>query len=148
MQGETDKLKSAASQKITPLMKLGVPCRIYLLTYLLIYSMEQSPSREGNHFSASQEIPRILRNPKVHYRIHQCPRPVPTLRPINPVQVPTFQFLMIHLIILTPMSESSKWSLSLRFPHQNPVCASPLPHTCYMPRPSHSSRVDHPNNIW
>jgi hypothetical protein len=32
-------------------------------------------------------------------------------------------------------------------PHQNPVYASPLPHTCYMPRPSHSSRVYHPNNI-
>jgi len=30
-----------------------------------------------------------------------------------------------------------KWSLSLRFPHQNPVYTSPLPHTCYMPRPSH-----------
>jgi hypothetical protein len=23
------------------------------------------------------------------------------------------------------------------FPHQNPVCNSPLPHTCYMPRPAH-----------
>ena len=27
--------------------------------------------------------------------------------------------------------------LSLRFPRQNPVYASPLPHTCHMPRPSH-----------
>jgi len=29
--------------------------------------MEQSLSWEANRFSASQEIPRILRNPKVHY---------------------------------------------------------------------------------
>ena len=36
---------------------------------------------------------------------------------------------------------SSKRSPSLRFPHQNPVYASPLPHTLYMPRPSHSSRT-------
>ena len=32
------------------------------------YSMVQSPSWEANWFAASQEIPRILWNPKVHYR--------------------------------------------------------------------------------
>jgi hypothetical protein len=38
-----------------------------LLTYLLTYSTEQSPSWEANRFSASQEISGILVNPKVHY---------------------------------------------------------------------------------
>jgi hypothetical protein len=33
-------------------------------------------------------------------------------------------------------------------PHKKPVYTSPLPHTCYMPNPSHSSRFDHPNYIW
>jgi hypothetical protein len=35
----------------------------------------------------------------------------------------------------------------LRFPHHNPACNSPHHHTCYIPRPSHSFRFDHPNNI-
>jgi hypothetical protein len=31
--------------------------------------MEQSPSWEANRFSASQEIPQILLNPKIYYRV-------------------------------------------------------------------------------
>ena len=54
--------------------------------YLLAYSMEQSPSWEANGFSASQEIPRILWNPKVHYRIHNCPPCVSILSQLDPVR--------------------------------------------------------------
>ena len=41
---------------------------------------------------------------------------------------------------------SPKRSLSLRFRHTNPVYASFLRHTCYMPHPTHSTPFDHPNN--
>jgi len=71
--------------------------RTYLLTYLLGYSMEQSPSWEANRILASQEILRILCNPKVHYRIHKCPPPVPILSQLNPVHAPTSHFLNMHL---------------------------------------------------
>jgi len=102
--------------------------------------MEQSPSWEANWFSTSQEVPHILWNPKIHYHIHKCTPPVPILSRIDPVHAPTSHFLKIHLnSILPSMLGPSKWSLSLRFPHQNPVYASPLIHTCYMPCLSHSS---------
>ena len=48
--------------------------------------MVQSPSWEANWFAASQEIPRISRNPKVHYRTHKRPPPVSILGQPNPVE--------------------------------------------------------------
>ena len=54
-------------------LKMTIYLFTYLLTNLLTYSMAQSPSWEANWFAASQEIPRISRNPKVHYRTHKRP---------------------------------------------------------------------------
>ena len=50
--------------------------------------MEQSSYREANMFSASQEIPHILWNPKVHYHIHNSPPPVLIPSQINPAPAP------------------------------------------------------------
>ena len=57
----------------------------YLLTYLLTNCTKHSPSWEANCFSASQEISRILWNPKVYHRIHKRPLPVPILSQVDPV---------------------------------------------------------------
>jgi len=76
-------------------------------------------------YSASQEIPLIFRNPKVHFRIHNGPPPVPILNQANPVRATPSHFLSSTL-------RSYKWTISLRIHHQNPELTSLLSQTCYL----------------
>ena len=60
--------------------------------------MVQSPSWEANWFAASQENPRISRNPKVHYRTYKRPPPVSVLGQPNPVHIPTSHLLEMRWV--------------------------------------------------
>ena len=103
--------------------------------YLLTHSMQHSPSWEANRFSTSQEIPRILWNPKVHYRIHKCPPPVPILSQLNPVHDPTTHFLKGQLNIYSWVSQAISYhQVSPRGIH----LSSPIPATC----PAHLILLD------
>jgi len=96
------------------------------------YSMEQSPSWEADRFSASQEIPHILRNPKVHYRIHKCPPTVPIMSQFDPFRALTSHSRRSLLIL------SSRLRLGLPsclFPSGFPtkVLYTPLPQRATCP---------------
>ena len=103
--------------------------------------MVQSPSWEAR-FAASQEIPLISRNPKVHHRTHNRPPTVSILGQPNPVHIPTSHLLKIRPNIIHPSTpRSPQWSLYLRFPHLDPIHPLLLTHTRHIPSPSHSSNA-------
>ena len=77
---------SCQRAQVLPSNMTGIWMRLRTLEscyFLLTYSMQHSPSWEANWFSASQEIPLILWNPKVHCRIHKCPQSVPILSQLD-----------------------------------------------------------------
>jgi hypothetical protein len=103
--------------------------------------MEQSPSWEAKMFSANHKIPRILRNPKVHYHIHKHTPPVRTLSQIDPLYAPkptslrSILILSSHLrlILLSVLLPSGFHTKTLYVPLYSPKCAT---------RPAHLSPLD------
>jgi hypothetical protein len=104
---------------------------------LLTYSMEYSPSWEANRFAASQEIPCIVCNPKVHYRLYRCQPPVPVRSQLDQVHIPhstswrsiLILYSYLHLGLtsdLFPPGFPTK-TLSTRLPSPYALHAPPIP---------------------
>jgi hypothetical protein len=86
----------------------------------------------------SQEILRLLWNPKVQYHDHKIPPLKPIVNHISSVYTFINYLLDIHLKIIPPSTPSySKWSVPFMFSDKNFVCISQRPHACCIPHPSH-----------
>jgi hypothetical protein len=96
-----------------------------------------------NVSSASPRNLRVLWNQKVHYYFDTRTPPVHMTSYNNPIHaLPTCPNLGFNFVLpSTPIS--FQWSLSLRFPHQNPVCTSP--HACCMHYSPNSPLFHHSN---
>jgi hypothetical protein len=74
--------------------------------------MEESPYGEANSHSASREIPHLLWNPKIYYRVHKSPPLVLIMSKLKAVHFFLPYFCKIHPnIIFTPTPVPSAWSL-------------------------------------
>jgi len=104
--------------------------------------MEQSPSWEANRSSASQEIARILWNPKkFHYRVYKSPPPVLILSQFIPVHAPhstswiSILILSSHLYLglpsgLFPSGFPTKPCIHLSSHHKRYMTR--LSHSCHL----------------
>ena len=110
--------------------------------------MVQSRSWEANRFSASQKIPHIFWNPKVHTAYtsarHVSRSSARTIQSLthDPTSWRCIVILSFHL-----RPDIPSCLLPSGLPHVNPVSTFTVSHTCHMTRPS-NSWLYHPRNIW
>jgi len=108
-------------------------CRHWPNTRISLVSMEQSPFWEANRFSASQEIPCVLWNPKLHSRIYKSSPPVPILRQIKQAHAHHSTFRRSVLMFCHPRLGLPSGLFPSDFPPK--LCLQLyFPHTCDVPR--------------
>jgi hypothetical protein len=87
--------------------------------------MELIPSWEAANCAATQELPRILWNPKVHSRFHKSPPLVPILSQINPIHTISSYLSNIHFNIVHNLFPSGIIIIIYKI-QTEPVAKSPV----------------------
>jgi hypothetical protein len=96
--------------------------------------------------SVHKEFPCILWNFNVHYHVHKNLPHVPITSQTNHINgLPSYIYKIHSNIILSSTLRFSRWSLSFRFPHWNPIGTPYISHM-YMSQLSHPPWYDHLND--
>jgi hypothetical protein len=104
----------------------------FSFTYLLTYVRSWALSEKLPIVQPLRKLPAILRNPKVHHRVHKSPPLVPILSQFDPAHtIPSFLSKIHYNIVHPPTSWSSQWSLSFWLSHQYPICI-PFSYTLFI----------------
>jgi hypothetical protein len=86
---------------LPPTKRLAITSRRVSPSFNHTHSLtELSPSSEAANCAATQELPSILWNTKVHYRVHKSPPMVPIQSQIDPIHTILFYLSKIHFNIV------------------------------------------------
>ena len=124
------------------------PCWCALLTYLLSPRSRVLPKKLIG-FQLVKKFPTFYRTRRFITAVtnarHLSLSWADSIQSIHPHPTSRRSILILstHLCLGLP-----KWYLSLRFPHQNPVYASLLPHTRYIPPPNSLFSILSPEEYW
>jgi hypothetical protein len=124
--------------------RINSPKAIYPIYSESHFLTELIPSWGAANCAATQELPSILRNPKVQYRVHKSLPLVPILSHIHPIHsIPSYLSKITHLRLglsggLYPSGFPTIVLYAFFF----------STHSCYMPHPSHPSWLDYSNYTW
>jgi hypothetical protein len=102
--------------KIQERLKIFPTLQTHSFTHSLTHSlMELTPSWEAANCAVTQEIPSILWNSEVHYRVHKSPPRVPILSQISPIYtIPSYLSKIRFISIFFRLGRLSKESVQVR----------------------------------